>query len=366
MDTNVRIGSGLESEFQNLHELVKAARGKLPPRIWDYLVGAAETETTMRRNRHSLDSIAFRPRVLRDVSTFDASRRFLGKTLRLPVLLAPIGSLESFDPGAGVTVARAAERAGVGMLLSSVTTLEIESVGKAAGGFKIFQLYVRGDDAWIDERVKRAVDSGYDAFCITVDTAVYSRRERDIARRFVKPWRQNLSGTNFQAALSWKNIEHFKKTHGIPLLLKGIATAEDAEIACQHGVDVIYVSNHGGRQLDHGRGIMEVLPEVLDTVKGRARVVVDGGFSRGSDVVKAIALGVDAVGIGRLFCYGLAAAGEAGVVRAMELLEDEMRSCMGLLGVTRLDELGRSCLRAATPVAPPHVHSAFPLLGEGY
>ena len=366
MDTQVRQGSGLEEEFQNLHEFVKAAKGKLAPRIWDYLVGAAETETTMKRNRQSLDSLAFRPRVLRDVSAFNGSATFLGKRLRLPVFLAPIGSLESFDPGAGVTVARAAERFGAGMLLSSVTTLEIESVGKAAGGFKIFQLYVRGDDAWIDERVRRAVDSGYDAFCITVDTAVYSRRERDIARRFVKPWRQNLSGTNYQAALSWKNIEHFKKTHRIPLILKGIATVEDAEIACQHGVDVIYVSNHGGRQLDHGRGIMEVLPEVVAAVNGRARVIVDGGISRGTDLVKAIALGADAVGIGRLFCYGLAAAGEAGVVRVLELLEDEVRSCLGLLGVTRLTELDTTYLHAAQPVAAPHVHSAFPLLGEGY
>jgi glycolate oxidase len=366
MDMHMQTDSGLEEEFQNLHEFVKAARGRLPPRIWDYLTGAAETETTMKRNRQSLDSIAFRPRVLRDVSAFDASSQFLGKTLRLPVMLAPIGSLESFDPGAGGTVARAAERFGVPMLLSSVTTLEIEAVGKAAGGFKIFQLYVRGDDAWIDDRVRRAVDSGYDAFCITVDTAVYSRRERDIARRFVKPWRTNLSGTAYQAALSWKNVEHFKKTHKIPLMLKGIATAEDAEIACQHGVDVIYVSNHGGRQLDHGRGVMEVLPEVLDAVKGRARVVVDGGISRGTDVVKAIALGADAVGIGRLFCYGLAAAGEAGVVRVLELLEDEIRSCLGLLGATRLADLDKSCLHVASPVVPPHVHSAFPLLGEGY
>lgn len=366
MDTQVRMGSGLEDEFQTLHEFVKAARGKLPPRIWDYLVGAAETETTMRRNRQALDSIAFRPRVLRDVSSFDAGSTLLGKPVRLPVMLAPIGSLESFDPGAGVTVAKAAERFGVPMLLSSVTTVEIESVGKAAGGFKIFQLYVRGDDAWIDERVKRAVDAGYDAFCITVDTAVYSRRERDIARRFAKPWRQNLSGTQYQAALSWKNIEHFKKTHRIPLMLKGIATAEDAEIACQHGVDVIYVSNHGGRQLDHGRGSMDVLPEVLAAVKGRARVVLDGGITRGSDVVKAIASGADAVAIGRLFCYGLAAAGETGVVRVLELLEDEIRSCLGLLGVTRLADVDGTYLHAAQPVVPAHVHSALPLLGEGY
>jgi isopentenyl diphosphate isomerase/L-lactate dehydrogenase-like FMN-dependent dehydrogenase len=164
-------------------------------------------------------------------------------------------------------------------------------------------------------------------------------------------------------ALSWKNVEHFKKTHKIPLILKGIGTAEDARMAVEHGVEVVYVSNHGGRQLDHGRGSMDVLSEVLDAVKGKAEIIVDGSISRGTDVVKAIAMGADAVAIGRLFCYALAAGGQAGVVRMLEILEDEMISAMGLSGVTRLKDLNRGSLHIGAPlVAQPHVHSAFPLL----
>ncbi|MGH6814946.1 MAG: alpha-hydroxy acid oxidase [Hyphomicrobiaceae bacterium] len=365
--------SGLEREFLTLHEFVKAARMKLNPYIWDYLVGATETETTMRRNRLALDAIALRPRVLRDVSHIDSTSAFLAKPIRLPVLLAPIGSLESFDAGGGMTVAKAAAQFGVPMLLSSVTTFELEAVRKAgAGGVMIFQLYVRGDDAWVDRYAERAIASGYDAFCITVDTALYSRRERDIAKRFVKPWRTAVGGSDmtYQAALSWKNIERFKRKHRIPLLLKGIATAEDARIAIEHGVEIIYVSNHGGRQLDHGRGAMDFLPEVLDVTAGKARVVVDGGFCRGTDILKAIAMGADAVGIGRLFCYGLAAAGQGGIVRLLEILEQEAKAALGLIGVTQFGALDRSCLHFGAPiVADPHVHSAFPLLDlddEGY
>ena len=148
--------------------------------------------------------------------------------------------------------------------------------------------------------------------------------------------------------------------------LKGIATAEDAALCVEHGVDLVYVSNHGGRQLDHGRGSMDVQPEVLQAVNGRARVIVDGSFTRGTDIVKVIAAGADMVGVGRLPCYGLAAAGAPGVVRVLELLEDAMRICLGLLGVDRLSGLDRSYLHAAAPVVPPSALSAFPLIGEGY
>jgi glycolate oxidase len=360
------MSSGLEDRFQTLHEIVKAAKASLPKGPWDYLVGGTETETTVRRNRQALDSIAFRPRVLRDVSQVDVTTTFLGKTLRLPVLTAPIGGLESFEPGGGATVARATGDFGVIQMLSSVCMPGLEETAKAADNIRIFQLYVRGDRAWVDDHVRRAVDHGYAAFTITVDTAHYSRRERDIATRFVKPWRQRATGFTYQSGMTWDLIKHFKDRHTIPLGLKGIATAEDAALCVEHGVDIVYVSNHGGRQLDHGRGSMDVLPEVLQAVDGGARVIVDGGFARGSDVVKAIAMGADLVGLGRLPCFGLAAAGAPGVVRVLELLEDEMRICLGLLGVDRLAGLGRACLHASTPVVPAHVTSAFPLLGEGY
>ena len=361
------MASGLESEYVTLHEIVKAAKLRLNANIWDYLIGATETETTMRRNRMALDSIAFKPRVLRNVSKIDPSSELLGKKLRIPVMLAPVGSLESFEPGGGITVAKGAGAASVGMLISSVTTLKLEDIVKSGNGPKIYQLYVRGDDTWVEERVKQAMGAGYDAFCITVDTAVYSRRERDIAKRFVKSWRTAATGQDHQAAFAWDNFKRVKdKFPDVKFALKGIGCAEDAEIALQHGVWGIYCSNHGGRQLDHGRGSAAVLPEIVDVVKGKAKVMVDGSFSRGTDIVKAICMGADWVGIGRLYCYGLAAAGAAGIERVVVLLEEEMKEVMGLLGVTSLKQLDKSYIAQAAPTNPAHVHSAFPLIGEGY
>ncbi len=356
-----------QQRFQTLHELVKAAKLRLNANIWDYLVGGTETETTLLRNRAALDALAFRPRVLRDVSNVDSTATFLGqRKIRLPVALAPVGSLDSFEPGGAATAGRAAAAFGVPIIVSSVTEPGLEASAAATGdGPKVFQLYVRGDGAFIDDHVRRAVDAGYDAFAITVDTAHYSRRERDIAKRFVKHWRARSEGMNYQAALNWSDIARFREKHpAVTLVLKGIGCAEDAEIAVQHGVQVVYVSNHGGRQLDHGRGSLAVLPEVVQAVGGKARVWMDGGISRGTDLVKAVTLGAELVGIGRLYCYGLAAAGEHGVMRVLELLEDEVQTCLGLLGATSFAAVERRQLHPAEPVVKPHVHSAFPLLAE--
>jgi glycolate oxidase len=248
-------------------------------------------------------------------------------------------------------------------MLSSVSEPGLEATAKAApDALRIYQLYVRGDDAFVEDAVSRAIANGYTAFCLTVDTAHYSRRERDIAKRYVRESRLRATGGDFQKGLEWRTVKLIKDKHKIPLVLKGIATAEDAAIALDHGVDWIYVSNHGGRQLDHGRGAMHVLPEIVDAVAGRARIMVDGSFCRGTDIVKAIASGADLVGIGRLQCWALAAAGEAGIRRMLELLEDEVIRCLGLLGVTSLAELDKSYLHAATPTNLPSVFSAFPLL----
>jgi glycolate oxidase len=342
---------------------VAAARSNLQPGPWSYLIGGAETETTVKRNRQALDSIAFRPRVLRDVSRINSSSTFLGRKTRLPVMLAPIGGLESIVDGGAAAAARAAAQFGVPQMLSSVCQPGLEQTAAAADAVRVFQLYVRGDDAWVDDFVRRAKDNGFCAFCLTVDVAHYSRRERDIVGRFVKPWRARaVEGAAFQAGLSWDHVKRFKDKHDLPLIIKGIATVEDAEIAVQHGVEVVYVSNHGGRQLDHGLGSLSVLPEVIKTVAGRAEVWVDGGFMRGSDVVKAIALGAKTVGIGRLCGLGLAAGGPAGLVRTLELLEEEIRTCLGLLGVTSYAELSPAHLAAAPAVNPPDTFSAFPLL----
>ena len=351
------------SGFLTLQEVVVAARAKLAPGPWSYLVGGAETETTVRRNRQALDSLAFRPRVLRDVRQIDSTGKFLENKTRLPVMLAPIGGLESFVEGGAAAAARAAAEFGVPQMLSSVCQPGLEETAAAAQTLRAFQLYVRGDDAWVDDWVRRAKDHGFHAFCLTVDVALYSRRERDLVGRFVKPWRARAAeGAGFQAALSWDQVKRFKDKHDIPLILKGIATAEDAQLAVELGVEVVYVSNHGGRQLDHGLGSAAVLPEIVFAVKGKAEVWVDGGFMRGTDVVKAVALGARNVGIGRLACLGLAAAGVAGLVRTLELLEEEIRTCLGLLGVTSLAQLTPGHLAAAPPVSAPDTFSAFPLL----
>jgi len=351
-------------EFLTLQEIVAAARSNLPPGPWSYLIGGAETETTVRRNRHALDSIAFRPRVLRDVSRVDSSSTFLKQKTRLPVMLAPIGGLESIVEGGAATAARAAAQFGVPQMLSSVCQPGLEATAAAAKTLRVFQLYVRGDDAWVDDFVRRAKDHGFSAFCFTVDVAAYSRRERDLIGRFVKPWRAKaIEGAPFQAGLSWDQVKRYKdKYPDFPLILKGIATAEDAEIAVQHGVEVVYVSNHGGRQLDHGLGSAAVLPGIVSAVKGKAQVWVDGGVMRGTDVVKMIALGAQAVGIGRLTGLALGAAGAPGLVRALELLEDEVRICLGLLGVTSYAELTPQHLAAAPSVTAPATFSAFPHL----
>jgi glycolate oxidase len=352
-----------DPDFQVLHEIVAKARQNLNQNDWDYIVGGTETETTLRRNRLAIDSLAFRPRVLRDVSHVDATVTAFGRKLRLPVVLAPVGSIESFHAGGAAAAVRAARQFGVSHMLSSVCEPGLEGVAQAApDAARIFQLYVRGDDAFVDDHVARAIASGNAAFCITIDTAIYSRRERDLAKRHMVAGRRRASGREFQAALDWRTVKRIKSRFDIPLVLKGIATAEDARIALDHGVEWIYVSNHGGRQLDHGRGTLDLLPEIVEAVAGRAGIIVDGGFARGSDVVKAIAAGANLVGLGRMQCYALAAGGEKALVRMLEILEDEVQRCLGLVGVTKFADLDRSYLHAAPPVTAPHVLSAFPLL----
>jgi isopentenyl diphosphate isomerase/L-lactate dehydrogenase-like FMN-dependent dehydrogenase len=351
------------SDLLNLHEIVAKARQNLNQNDWDYIVGGVESETTLRRNRMALDTIAFRPRVLRDVSKVDASVTQFGRKLRLPVMFAPVGSLESFHAGGAESVVRGAEEFGCAHMLSSVCEPGLEELAKVApNALRFYQLYVRGDAAWVDDHVERAIASGYSAFALTVDTAHYSRRERDIAKRFVTAGRRRVQNRGAQASLDWRTVERIKGKFKVPLAIKGVATAEDARIAVEQGVDWVYVSNHGGRQLDHGRGSIDVLPEVVDAVAGRAKILVDGSICRGSDIVKAIAVGADLVGIGRMQCYALACGGQAGIVRLLELLEDEVQRTLGLLGVNRFADLNRSYLHAAAPANVPHVLSAFPLL----
>lgn len=347
-----------------MHEIVIAARNNVGRAVWNYITGAAETETTMRRNRHSLDCLALRPRILRDVREIDTSATFMGHRLRIPCLLAPIGSLQSITPEGGVAVARAAAEFGVINLVSTVTEPSLEEIAAATDHPKIFQIYIRGDETWTDELIDRARNAGYAALALTVDSAYYGRRERQLIAGWRPPSirRYGEERRMHQAGLTWEWMDRMRERGRLPFILKGVQTAEDAKIAIDRGVDVIYVSNHGGRQLDHGDGTIEILGEVTAVAGNRAEIVVDGGFLRGTDVLKALALGADAVALGRFQAWALAAGGERMLVRALEIMEAEMRNAMGLIGVTSLSELDEGFVKEARAVDRAHELSAFPFL----
>jgi len=352
------------AEFETIQEIVLRAHREMSPHVREHVNGGSESETSLLRNRHAIDSLSFRRRVLRDVSELDLSSTFLGTKLRIPVFLAPVGGLDQVHPEGALHATRAATNFGIPMFLSSVNPLELEAAVEEAGDNLIFQLYQQGDTTWLDPYLERINKAGCRAFCLTVDTAYYSRRERDLFNRYTPPGREKgeRPGFNYQATITWDLVDRIRGRLDMPLILKGIGTAEDARLAVEHGVEVIYVSNHGGRQLDHGRGSMAVLPEVVEAVAGKADVVVDGGFVRGTDIIKAIALGACAVGLGKLQAWALAAGGDAGVNRMLEILETEISVSMGLLGVSRLDQLNASYVQKVKPVKTPHWLSPFPSL----
>ncbi len=364
-------------EFYTLQEIVAAARTNLDRNVWDYLVGAAETETSMKRNRAAFERLALLPRVLNDVSEPCVERTFLGQALRIPAILAPIGSVQAFEAGGALSVAEAAHEFGTLMTLSSACLPDYQETAKAPGA-KIYQLYAMDDDDWLYRTAAHAEQLGYAGFCLTVDTQVYSRRERDILKRYLPATRRNVKAPpdsaeargfgyrGYQARLTWATVAALKKRLSIPLCLKGIASAEDARIACEHGVDVVWVSNHGGRQLDSTLGTMDMLPEVVAAVDGRASIVVDGGVQRGTDVLKALALGADVVALGRLQGFAMAAGGAGAVVRMLEILEHEIETNLALMGLSDIAQLSAGAVRVAPAVSEPHVTSGFPLLGEGY
>ncbi len=289
----------------------------------------------------------FRPKVLVDVRHRDLSTTFLGHRLSLPVMLAPIGSIEFFHPDGALAATRVAGRVGTIAFVSTMARPGLEVVAASAEGPLVFQLYVRGDRDWVAAIVRRVEDAAYVALCVTVDSAVYGRRERDLHHRFSP--RERLECPNVDAALmneeyqsgwTWQDLAWLRRTTRLPLILKGVLTPEDALRAVEHGVDVVYVSNHGGRQLNHAPATIEVLGEIAQAVAGRAELLVDSGFIRGADVLKGLALGARAVLIGKLQAWGLAADGEAGLERALALLGEEISTTLALIGVPKVFDLG--------------------------
>jgi isopentenyl diphosphate isomerase/L-lactate dehydrogenase-like FMN-dependent dehydrogenase len=348
------------TEFQTTTEIVRAAQALLSPPVWEYVTGGSETETTMLRNREAISAQAFRARVLRNVATLDLSTELLGTRLRIPYIFAPVGGLQLIVPGGSAAAVRAAASYGSLGVVSSASEPSLEDCAAAATGDTWYQLYVRGDVQWVRAIVERVHAAGYRALVITVDLAYYGNRERQVLRRWLPLSRRAPVGDDYLAQLDWETIARIKAACRIPLVLKGIQTAEDARIALEHGIDGIWVSNHGGRQLDHGRGTLDMLVEIVAAIGKAVPLIVDGGFLRGTDVLKALALGATAVASGRLYTLALAADGEAGAVRMLELMELELRKSLGLLGATHVAQLDASYV---THVGRPSGDlAAFPLL----
>ena len=346
-------------EAQTLGQVVQVAKNSLKNESWNWLVGGAETESTLKRNRQSLDQLAFRPKVLRSVDQIDTTTKLFGKNSRLPIFLAPIGGLVELNPMGSIAPAKAAEEFGVSCFVSSVSEPGMEPTIKQTGGNLIYQLYVRGDDRWVINQLDRATELGYSAFCVTVDSAHYGRRERDKLSGYTPPARRTPKGAKYQAHLNWELVKKIRSETKLPIILKGIATVEDALISIDHGIDIIYISNHGGRQLDFGLGTTTILTEIINTTKNHCEVYVDGGFYRGTDILKAVCLGASAIGLGRLYGYGMAADGVNGIVRVLEILEEEIINAMANLGATTLSELNKDLICKSDSVAEPTAFSAF-------
>jgi len=373
------------SELSTLQEIVLEARNRLKAEVWDFIAGATEAEVTLRRNRQGLDCLAFNPRVLRDVARIDTARTFLGFKLAIPVMMAPIGSLTLIDPTGAVAVANACAQCGTVMFYSTFADPPLAEVRSKVDHPLILGLYVRGDQVWLDRALDEAKAAGCVAIAVVTEAPYYSRRERDLINRFRS--RGSKSGTYaatqkilreggsveeqesahasmVTARLTWKTIERIRDRSDLPIILKGVSTPADAELAIDLGVSAIYISNHGGRQLDCAHGTVQLLPRIVEAVAGKAPIIVDGGICRGTDVIKAIALGAQAVCIGRLQCWALAAGGEAALVRALDILEEEIIITMGLLGVTQLSDLDRSYIEPTDAIEPAHLLNAFPVVKE--
>lgn len=350
-------------QFDTLQEIALEAWRKMPAPVWDHLMGGSDSEMTLRRNRAGLDALALRQRVLVDVRNIDMGTTLLGQKLDIPVFPAPVGGfLSKVHHEGGPAVARAAASRGTTAFIATAAKPSLEAAQAAVDRRLVFQLYVRGDRTWIEGILDRVRAAKYGALCVTVDRNYYGRRERDIISGL--PVKEGFGDQSYQASLNWKDLVWMKERVGLPLIAKGIATAEDAELAVEHGADVVYVSNHGGRQLDHGQGSIEVLEEVVKAVAGRAEVLADGGVQRGTDVVKMLCLGARAVGVGKLLGLALSAGGEAGVARMLELMEIEIRHVLGLMGVTSIKQLGPQWLREVPVLGTPSPVSAYPLLEE--
>lgn len=375
-------------------DLRRLAQRRLPQGVFDYIDGGAEDERTLSDNVSAFANVSFRPRVLRGLSDVRIGSSILGNTLEYPLILAPTGFTRIADPQGELAVARSAARAGLPYALSTLSTRSIEEVRSVSDGRLWFQVYAWRDRGLLKEMIDRAAAARFEALVLTVDTAVLGRRERDIRHGFSLPptiglktivdgvrhpswtWSfirsepirfANVIGrevgdgaspvrlsdyinTQFDSGLSWRDVDWLRSVWDGPVVLKGVQTVEDARIAVKVGVEAIALSNHGGRQLDGAPAILGLVAPVSDAVGGEIEIICDGGIRRGSDIVKAVALGASAAMAGRAYLYGLGAAGEMGVDRVLEWFRNDLIRTLNLIGVSSFEELDRTCLEFSRDV----------------
>lgn len=375
-------------------DLRRLAQRRLPRGVFDYIDGGAEDERTLSDNVSAFANVSFRPRVLRGLSDVRIGSSILGKALEYPLILAPTGFTRIADPQGELAVARSAARAGLPYTLSTLSTRSIEEVRSVSDGRLWFQVYAWRDRGLLKEMIDRAAAARFEALVLTVDTAVLGRRERDIRHGFSLPptiglktivdgvlhpswtWSfirsepirfANVIGrevgdgaspvrlsdyinTQFDSGLSWRDVDWLRSVWDGPIVLKGVQTVEDARLAVKVGVEAIALSNHGGRQLDGAPAILGLVAPVSDAVGGEIEIICDGGIRRGSDIVKAVAMGASAAMAGRAYLYGLGAAGEMGVDRVLEWFRNDLIRTLNLIGVSSFEELDRTCLEFSRDV----------------
>ncbi len=375
----------------NVDDLRNLARRRIPRIVFDYIDGGADGEVTMQENRRAFNSVTFRPRHAVAVTNCDLRTRVLGFDLSMPVLLAPVGYLRVMHPDGEVGAARAAGDAGTACILSTVSGYRLEDVKAASSGPVWYQLYLTGGRGAAEDALHRAETAGYSVLVITIDSTVIGLREREVrdgmeqllrgsflsqirftpqifARprwlvghlldgglpdmpNIVSPERGVLKVRDAHSAIkrtafSWNDMSWIRTLWKGPIVIKGVLTGDDARKSVDYGAAAVVVSNHGGRQLDGTPASLRALPEVVAAVKDQAEVLLDSGIRRGSDVIKAVCMGARAVLCGRAYVYGLAAAGEAGVARALEILRADMERTLKLLGCPSISALDRSYVDA--------------------
>lgn len=385
--------AGHLSRAVNIEDLRELARRRLPRIVFNYIDGGADGEWTLRENRRAFDAITFRPHQAVAVPACDLRTRVLGTELSMPLLLAPVGYLRVMHPDGEIAAARAAGRAGVGFILSTVSGHRLENVKAASSGQVWYQLYLTGGRAAAENAMGRAMDVGYRVLVITIDSTVIGHRERELRDGMEQLLRGNIWSkipfapqvlarprwlTRFlldgglpdmpnivsaetgvlrvrdahtamkREVFSWDDMQWIRALWKGPIVIKGVLSADDAKRSLDHGAAAVVVSNHGGRQLDGVPASLQVLPEVVAAVKDQAEVLMDSGIRRGSDIAKAMCMGARAVLCGRAFAYGLAAGGEAGVARAIEMLRSDLERCLKLLGCRSVDALNESYVQIAS------------------